>query len=85
MTVEISELQTESGEQLQTMLLLVIATTTEMVYLVDVFLFLPQGLHLLLQGLQLGGGPLVVLSERDRLLQLVLQPVRVYHITTGEI
>lgn len=54
---------------------------TELSYLVDVVLLLPQRLDLLLQRPQLGGGALVVLTERHRLLQLVLQPVRVYPST----
>lgn len=54
-------------------------------YLVDFILLLPQGLHLFFQGPQFGGGALVVLSEGDHLLQLMLQPIRVYDSTGAEL
>ena len=48
-----------------------------MAYLMDLLLLLPEGFDLLVQGLQLGGGALVILSQGHCLLQLVLQPIRV--------
>ena len=43
----------------------------------DLILLLPQGFDLLLQGLEFGGGALVVLPQGDGVLQLLLQPIRV--------
>lgn len=54
-------------------------------YLVDFILLLSQGLHLFFQGLQFGSRALVVLSEGDRLFQLMLQPIRVYNSTGAEL
>ena len=46
-------------------------------YLMDLLLLLSQGFDLLLQGFEFGGGAFVVLTQSDRVLQLLLQPIRV--------